>query len=250
VSVAWQPKDKHDVRQYGIDWAPMLGPDDEIDTVSIIVKIGTVVLSDQTQDGTYTVWTVSGGENGYAQKLITTLTTTNGNVWEQTIWLPVTSSCCYNYEPSTTTKGEVVAMAFEDVGLPGYEFSATPEEISSAIRRLDAMMREWPCGQTLNYNFPRVLGQSDPLDPILVPDWAVTSMFGKLAQKIAPGMGKTLSDAQKAAAARAYSVMLGRIPVPDAILPRTTPRGEGNKVLAPWLPFIVQANCCPGGDND
>lgn len=250
MSIAWQPKDKADVRQYGVDWSPMLEPGEAIDSVEILRKIGTALADDQTQDGNYTVWTVSGGVNGESTKWLVTMTTDTGNVWRQTIWLPVTSSCCYNYQPSTTTKGEVVAMAFEDVGLPGYQFSATAEENASAIRRLDAMMREWPCGQTLNYNFPQVLGQSDPLDPVLVPDWALTSMFGKLAQKIAPSMGKTLSPAQLNAAARAYSMMLGRIPIPEAVLPRITPRGEGSKVLAPWLPFIIQANCCPGGSDE
>lgn len=242
--ILWQPKDAADVRPYGIDWSPALVDGDTVATVVITTVCGTAVLSNQALDGNITTVTASGGVNGYATKFNAVLTTINGTVFRQVIWLPIVYAGCTEYQPSTTTKRTVVDMAAEDCGLPGYSLSATPEEIVSWIRRLDAMMREWPCGQALGYNFPTAIGASDPDDPTLVPDWALNAIVGKLAQKIAPGLGKTLSPAQQSASATAYSIMLGRLPIPEIIRPTTTPRGEGNTWLSPWLPFIARATCC------
>lgn len=235
--IVWQRKDAGDVRVYSIDWSPILGDGDTIASVQFLREAGTANFTGQVESDTATSVTISGGANGEGTKFTAKLTTANGQVYNQVIWLPVVSAACQNYEPSTTTKRTVVEMAYEDAGLPGYEFSASPEELASGVRRLDAMMREWPCGQNLGYNFPAVLGDSDPDDPTLVPDWALSAMYGKLAVKLAPGLGKTLSNEQKAAAAQAYSQLLGRMPIPEAAFPATTPRGSGNRWASRWWPY-------------
>lgn len=243
--IIWQQKDAADVRPYGIDWSPALVDGDTIASVVITRNYGSVVLSGQAEADNITTVTAAGGSNGYSNKFTAVLTTTNGIIFNQVIWLPVVSAVCGEYQPSTTNKRTIVEMAYEEIGLPGYEFASSPEELFSAIRRLDAMLRDWPCGQKLGYNFPSAIGESDPDDPSLVPDWAVSAIVGKLAQRIAPGQGKTLSNEQKTAATSAYSVMLGRIPIPQVRLPRTTPRGSGNRWLSPWLPFVLPTTCCP-----
>lgn len=243
--ITWQPKDAADTRIYGIDWSPALVDGDTVSSVTFVRYAGTANFTDQTEDGNFTYVTVSGGNNGQGTKFTASMVTTGGKgPFNQVIWLPVVSAGCMEYEPSSTTKRTVVEMAYEDCGLPGYEFASSPEELFSGIRRLDGMMREWPCGQKLGYNFPTAVGQSDPEDPTLVPDWALMAMVGKLAQKLAPGLGKTLSNEQKAAAASSYSIMLGRIPIPQVRLPRTTPRGSGNRWMSPWYPYVLPATCC------
>lgn len=241
--IAWQAKDAADIRVYGIDWAPMLADGDVIASVAFIRDAGDAQFTGKTETGTFTYVTISGGTNGIATRFKATLTTANGAVFNEIVWLPIVSSACMEYQPSTVTKRTIVEMAYEDCGLPGYEFSASPEELVSSIRRLDAMMREWPCGQKLGYNFPSELGKSESDDPALVPDWALPAIYGKLAVKIAPGLGKTLSNEQKSAAASAYSILLGRIPVPQIRYPASTPRGAGNKQWAPWMPYVIPATC-------
>mgnify|MGYP000518919073 CR=1 FL=1 len=41
------------------------------------------------------------------------------------------------------TKRQFVIAAFEEIGLASYTFDITDDELSSACRRLDAMMAEW-----------------------------------------------------------------------------------------------------------
>ena len=41
------------------------------------------------------------------------------------------------------TKRQFVAQAFEEIGLASYVFDLTPEQLQSALRRLDTMMAAW-----------------------------------------------------------------------------------------------------------
>lgn len=41
------------------------------------------------------------------------------------------------------TKRDIVAMAFEEIGLAGYVFDLQPQQLEGALRRLDSMMATW-----------------------------------------------------------------------------------------------------------
>ena len=41
------------------------------------------------------------------------------------------------------TKREFITQAFEEIGLAAYVFDLTPEQLNSALRRLDAMVGGW-----------------------------------------------------------------------------------------------------------
>ena len=41
------------------------------------------------------------------------------------------------------TKREYIEQAFEEIGLASYVFDLTPEQLQSALRKLDAMLAEW-----------------------------------------------------------------------------------------------------------
>jgi len=41
------------------------------------------------------------------------------------------------------TKRQFIEAAFEEIGLAAYTFDITPEQMNSALRRLDAMMATW-----------------------------------------------------------------------------------------------------------
>ena len=41
------------------------------------------------------------------------------------------------------TKRQFIEQAFEEIGLAAYVFDLTPEQLQSALRRLDAMMAGW-----------------------------------------------------------------------------------------------------------
>jgi hypothetical protein len=53
------------------------------------------------------------------------------------------------------TKRQFVTAAFEEIGLASYVFDLTNDELTSACKRLDAMMADWNAkGIRLSYPIP------------------------------------------------------------------------------------------------
>jgi len=139
------------------------------------------------------------------------------------------------------SKRQFVAAAFEEIGLASYVFDLQPEQLQSAMRRLDAMMADWNGkGIRLGYPLPGSPQDSDLDEPTLVPDSANQAIITNLAIRIAPGYGKVLMPETKAVAKDSYNTLLQRAAMPpEQQLPATMPAGAGNK---PWRvydnPFI------------
>lgn len=136
--------------------------------------------------------------------------------------------------PTGTPKRNLVEMAFEDCGSAGYEFERTPEEVASALRRLDTMMREWPW-ERLGY----VQGGSVE-DVSGIPDHAIGAVASYLALRIAPTMGATLSPEARTAMTRSFNLVLSRTAtIPVAQMPGGTLRGAGSHSRS--TPYIETA---------
>jgi hypothetical protein len=138
------------------------------------------------------------------------------------------------------SKRQFIEAAFEEIGLANYVFDLQPEQLQSALRRLDAMMAEWNAkGLRLGYSMPSSPQDSDLDDPTFSPDSAWEAVITNLAVRIAPGYGKTVSPDTKMVAKNAYNTLLQRATFPlEQQLPSTMPLGAGNK---PWrwdTPFM------------
>jgi hypothetical protein len=139
------------------------------------------------------------------------------------------------------TKRQFVEQAFEEIGYASYAYDLEPEQLESAMRRLDAMMATWN-GRTIRLGYPL---PSSPEDASLemetsVPDIANEAIYLNLAIRIAPIVGKTASMETKSSARDAYKELLKRAAMPHEMqFPETLPAGQGNK---PWRyrdsPFI------------
>jgi hypothetical protein len=139
------------------------------------------------------------------------------------------------------SKRQFVYAALEEIGLASYVFDLQPEQLQSALRRLDAMMGDWNgLGIRLGYPLPGSPQDSDLDEPSLVPDNANEAIITNLAIRLAPSYGKTVSPDTKVVGKNAYNVLLSRAALPfEQQLPSTMPAGAGNK---PWRvydnPFI------------
>lgn len=131
------------------------------------------------------------------------------------------------------TKRQFVEGAFEEIGMANYVFDLQPEQLQSALRRLDAMMMEWNA-QGIRLGYPIA---SSPQDADLdtetgTPDSAWEAVITNLAVRIAPGYGKTVSPDTKMVAKNAFNTLMQRATFPlEKQLPATMPIGQGNK---PW----------------
>ena len=139
------------------------------------------------------------------------------------------------------TKRQFISAAFEEIGLASYVFDLQPEQLESALRRLDAMMADWNAkGIRLGYPLPSSPQDSTLSEETLVPDSAYEAIICSLAIRLAPSFGKQVMVETKTTAKQGYDILLQRATFPlEKQLPATTPAGAGNK---PWRvydnPFV------------
>lgn len=120
------------------------------------------------------------------------------------------------------TKAALVEGGYDYCGLNGFDFDRTPDEMVTGLRHLNAMMAEWLAdGIDLGFDFP-TYSQGLLEEPSGVPDSAVAAIHGMLAQRLAPGMGATLSPAASAALSRSYFSLRSRYAAaPPSMVPAT-----------------------------
>jgi len=200
---------------------------------------GTAVIASQSLAGYVLTATFSGGVASFDTVFDLSVTFSDGRVIINTLQLPIVADGSANV-PATTTKQTIVNMAYEECSLAGYEFDVSPEELQSALRRLDGLMAEWEVsGIVLGYNAPAAFGGGQLSDWSGIPDWAVNVASMYLALRIAPRMNKTMGQAaQRALASGMVTLRAKTQVVPEISLKPWTPYGAGNKIWNLWWPFV------------
>jgi len=127
------------------------------------------------------------------------------------------------------TKRQFISAAFEEIGLASYVFDLQPEQLESALRRLDAMMADWNAkGIRLGYPLPSSPQDSSLDEETNVPDSAYEAIICSLGIRLAPSFGKQVMIETKTTAKQGYDILLQRATFP---LEQPMPAGAGNK---PW----------------
>lgn len=143
------------------------------------------------------------------------------------------------------SKRQFIEAALEEIGLASYTFDMQPEQVESAMRRLDAMMAEWNGkGIRLGYPLPGDPQSSDLDEPSNVPDRANEAIITNLAIRLAPSFGRQVMNETKATAKMGYNTLASSASQPyERQLPGSMPSGAGNKPWrnqsSPFLPMPV-----------
>ena len=127
---------------------------------------------------------------------------------------------------------QFVESALEELGLAAYNFDASPDQFSSAAKRLNSMLAEWNAksirlGATL-YGNPNDIDLDADSN---VPDNANEAIITNLALRVAPMYGKSPMPGTALNAKRAYDAMLLAFSQPVEMQLGEMPSGAGNK---PW----------------
>jgi len=142
------------------------------------------------------------------------------------------------------TKKEYIAQAFEELGLAGYIYDLTPEQLQSALSRLDAMMATWNArGVRVGWAIPIKPMASDIDYQTNTPDAAHEAIYLNLAIRLAPSFGKVVSPELKVLAKEAYTAMLSNVaaPIIGRKYPSTMPLGAGNRTYCNFSTTYSQA---------
>ncbi len=154
------------------------------------------------------------------------------------------------------TKREYIIQAFEEIGLASYVYDLTPEQLQSALRRLDSMMAGWNAnGIRVGWPLPSTQDASDIETQTNAPDIANEAIYFGLAIRLAPSYGKVVSPETKQMADASYSNLLNQTsePPPQRQYPGTMPRGAGNKTWRNYNnPFATNPvdPLAAGADNE
>lgn len=137
-------------------------------------------------------------------------------------------------------KRDIIQVAFEECGQAGYEFELTPEEYSSALRRLNNLMAELlGSGIDLGFYFP-ANSYGDPMEGSGIPGDSVQAVGLLLAESIAPTIGKTLSAETNRRIASARAQLTTKyMAIPMMEMGRGTIRGLGNRYWQGSRPYFV-----------
>lgn len=135
------------------------------------------------------------------------------------------------------TKRQFIEAAFEELGLALYDFDIQPEQLDSALKKLDAMMATWNSKLRLSYPLPSSPQLSSLDTDTTVPDSANEAIYLNLAIRLAPTYGKAVSMETKQTAHQAYSSLLSIAAMPlEAQFNNSIPAGAGHKTAErPYL---------------
>ena len=151
------------------------------------------------------------------------------------------------------TKRDIIEEAYAELGLAGYVFDSTPEEIQRAGRRLDLMMATW-AEQCVNIGYalsssPSALNVDADSG---VPLYTVEAVMLNLAVRIASADGKLPSPVTTSKAKEGFdTLMLRAAQPPRQQLRGGLPLGSGNKPGLTGKIFTEAPNTSPiqTGDN-
>ena len=131
------------------------------------------------------------------------------------------------YLPATgKPKMYIMDLAFDDIGLSSGEFERTADEYAQALRKLNALMMEFPFSE-LGYAQP-VDGDGQPEELSNLGNKAIPAVAAQLALRLAPAFGKALSREYIKAAGRSFTLLCSEYAtIPAQEYQGATHRGNG-----------------------
>tara|TARA_R110000868_G_C10972674_1_gene770772 strand:+ start:37667 stop:38176 length:510 start_codon:yes stop_codon:yes gene_type:complete len=134
-----------------------------------------------------------------------------------------------------TTRRDIVVQAYGELGLYEYNYDLSPEELSTARKRLDSMMAQWELRVSTGYYMPANPDDSDLDDDTNLPQGVIDGVALNLAIQLAPGLGKTPSALTMVAAKQGKDAVFAFFAViPQKQYSGNLPVGSGNKPLPGW----------------
>lgn len=130
-----------------------------------------------------------------------------------------------------TTKRQIIKLGYSSVGLAGFIYDLTPEQIELARQLLDAQMASWNAkGIRISWPIPSSPEQGDIDEEIDLPDYALSAAYMALGEQLADVHGKQVTPKYSARARAAYDAMLIRVVEPATRqMPAGYPLGAGYK---------------------
>lgn len=144
------------------------------------------------------------------------------------------------------TKRELIAQAYEEIGYASYTYDLLPEQIQSALTKLQQMAAEWDgIGIRVGYDVDAGLNDDSGL-----PDYAQYAYAANLGVRLAPSVGKALSPDFRVLAKSAYDSLLATSQtLPTYQFPGTLPLGRGNRQSTRMVQYFQPSETVDTGSD-
>lgn len=130
------------------------------------------------------------------------------------------------------TKRDIITRAFEELGLGAYQYDLQPEDLNTAVRRLDSLMAKW-AGYGIETGYPLSMpGDTNTIDQeIGLITQLIDGASCALAISLAPQYGKQPSPETRREARNGFvnGLRLASVPPQKAINVTNVPAGAGYK---------------------
>lgn len=132
-------------------------------------------------------------------------------------------------------KRQIVESAFGRLGMAGYEFGRTAEEVNTALVALNSLMGEWPFSAITTYERPAYgTGSAEEASGIGPQD--VAGVVAQLALHLAPEFGVTFSKEATVLLGRSVALLRSRyVTIPAMPYASGTPIGAGARGRGPFI---------------
>jgi len=132
---------------------------------------------------------------------------------------------------AVTNKRYIVDGALDEIGLSGYVFNLSGDDIMSVLRKLDGLVAVWESqGLTVGWVFSTDPTKTDPDDDVTIPDASLQALIVNLAVRIAPSFGKQVAFETKQTAIQSLNALRSAVvKIPQMQYPDNLPLGQGNK---------------------
>lgn len=144
-------------------------------------------------------------------------------------------------------KRQYIEQAFSELGLSGYVFDLSPEQMQTALRQLDSMMATWDAkGIQVGWPISITPGNADLDTEVPVIPGYNEAICLNLAIRLATGFGKAVGAETRSSAKMAYDALLLQSSRPRQMqYPGTLPSGAGTKSWRDNAPFVDRPNDNP-----
>ncbi len=127
-------------------------------------------------------------------------------------------------------KSELVSAALANIGIADYEFDISPEEVTTGVRILEAMIAQWASkGVHIGYPISTPSEGFDIDSDSKIPDFAYEAVIYNLTIRIAPTYGKQVPMEVLITAKKALNTLFGLSVQPKERQPSNLPKGAGSR---------------------
>jgi hypothetical protein len=149
------------------------------------------------------------------------------------------------------TKRQIIMQAFEEIGFANFVYDIPPEQLNSALRRMDLVVEGWSA-KGIKFPYPTHINPEDSSldEDSNLPARAIMTLYSRLAILIAPSFGKTVQQETRENYKNGMTDLIASCAeYIERQLDNSIPCGAGNKAQGQLYPNTITDSVDSGNEG-